>query len=401
MSHPAEIAPVADAEFKPSTATATGTVVDPGANPEPGPPIEHASPAELTPGPTRSRRADTQRALWILCTLASLLAIYVAAPILLPVLFGGFLALLLNPLVRWLSARLLPRWIAAMLVLGGVMGGLGLGVSALSEPAMEAIEASPRVIQELQRRVQRMAKPLMSAGKLDEAMSALDTLGGPPSPRPVTVTENRSSLSERFGGVIASAASIGTALVLVYLFLVYGELLFRRVVTIAPTLRDKRNTVEIVRSIQSDISRYVGTVTVINLGLGAATAGVLYLLGVREPLLWGAMAALLNFAPYIGPLLGALVLLAVGILQFDTPGAALLPVTAYLGLNVIESQLVTPLVLGRSFALNPVVILLWLLLWGWLWGAPGMLLAMPMLVCAKIICSRNESLRSWSLIIER
>jgi predicted PurR-regulated permease PerM len=187
----------------------------------------------------------------------------------------------------------------------------------------------------------------------------------------------------------------------VYLFLVYGELLLRRVVTIAPTLRDKRNAVEIVRSIQSDISRYVVTVTMINLALGATIAGVLYLLGVREPLLWGAMTALLNFAPYIGPLLGAMVLLAVGILQFDTPGAALLPVAAYLGLNAIESELVTPLVLGRSFALNPVVILLWLLLWGWLWGALGMLLAMPMLVCAKIICSRYESLRAWSLMIER
>lgn len=398
MNHPAEIAPVADGEDNPPTEA--DAVAGSGTCPEPGAPAEHAPTDALNLSHTPVRHTGTQRALWILCTLASLLAIEVAAPILLPVLIGGFLALLLNPLVRWLSARLLPRWIAAMLVLGGVIGGLGLGASALSTPTMEALEASPRVIQELQRRVQRMAQPLMS-GKFDEAMSALDTLGGPPSPRPVTVTENRSSLGDRFGAVLASAASIGTALVLVYLFLVYGELLFRRVVTIAPTLRDKRNTVEIVRSIQSDISRYVGTVTAINLGLGAATAGVLYLLGVREPLLWGAMATLLNFAPYIGPLLGALVLLAVGILQFDTPGGALLPVTAYLGLNVIESQLVTPLVLGRSFALNPVVILLWLLLWGWLWGALGMLLAMPMLVCAKIICSRNESLRSWALIIER
>ncbi|WP_395791019.1 AI-2E family transporter [Aquimonas sp.] len=393
MSHPAAIAPVLPAESRPG--------VESSPTDEPRPAAEPSPAAELNASPIRSRRGDTQRALWILCTLASLLAIYVAAPILLPVLIGGFLALLLNPLVRWLSAHLLPRWIAAMLVLGCVMGGLGLGASALSGPAIEAIEASPRVIQELQRRVQRMAQPLLSAGKFDEAMTAFDTLGGPPSPRPVTVTENRSSLGDRFGGVIALAASIGTALVLVYLFLVYGELLLRRVVTIAPTLRDKRNAVEIVRSIQSDISRYVVTVTMINLALGATIAGVLYLLGVREPLLWGAMTALLNFAPYIGPLLGAMVLLAVGILQFDTPGAALLPVAAYLGLNAIESELVTPLVLGRSFALNPVVILLWLLLWGWLWGALGMLLAMPMLVCAKIICSRYESLRAWSLMIER
>lgn len=349
--------------------------------------------------PTRGRR--TRHALTLLALLAVLVAIDTAAAVLLPVLLGGFLALLLNPAVRWLSAGWLPRTLAAALVVGGLIGGL-LGVGwAVHAPAMQAIEQSPRVIGELKQRVQHLTQPVLAAGKVGEALEAIESIDERAPRRRVEVIREDAAFSARFGGLLVIAASVGSTLVLVYLFLVYGEALFRRAVTIAPTLREKRTTVAIVRSVQSEISRYVGAVTLVNLALGAATAAALHLLGVRDALLWGLLAALLNFVPYIGPLVGALVLLAVGLLQFDTALPALAPAAAYLALNVLESQLVTPMVLGRNFALNPVVIVLWLLFWGWLWGALGLLLAMPMLVCAKIVCGHSESLRPWALIIER
>lgn len=349
--------------------------------------------------PTRGRRI--RHALTLLALLAALVAIDTAAAVLLPVLLGGFLALLLNPAVRWLSAGWLPRTLAAALVVGSLIGGL-LGVGwAVHAPAMQAIEQSPRVIGELKQRVQRLTRPVLAAGKVSEALEAIESIGERAPRRRVEVVREDTAFSARFGGLLVIAASAGSTLVLVYLFLVYGEALFRRAVTIAPTLREKRTTVAIVRSVQSEISRYVGAVTLVNLALGAATAAALHLLGVRDALLWGLLAALLNFVPYIGPLVGALVLLAVGLLQFDTALPALAPAAAYLALNVLESQLVTPMVLGRNFALNPVVIVLWLLFWGWLWGALGLLLAMPMLVCAKIVCGHSERLRPWALIIER
>jgi len=350
----------------------------------------------------RSLGRGAQRSTLVLAALACLWAIHIAAPVLLPVLVGGFLALLLNPSVRALNQFGLPRALSAALVLGLLLGVLGLALSAVYAPAMESAAQAPRVVQRLQYKLQLMTRSLAEAGKVGEALEAIESIGAEPRPRTVAVLADGSDgLSQRAGPMLTAAASIGTATILVFLFLVFGELLFRRIVSIAPTLRDKRNTVEIVRSIQSDVSRYVGTITLINVGLGIATAGALYLVGVEEFLLWGVMATVLNFAPYVGPLVGALLLGVVGLLQFDTPAAAALPALCYLGLNVIESQLVTPLVLGRHFALNPVVILVWLLFWGWLWGVAGLLLAMPMLVCAKIICSRSEALRSWSLIIER
>lgn len=366
---------------------------------------EAVAPLLADPAPTaipRSLRVSrvNRWALLILAVLALGVAIHTAAPILLPALLGGFGALLLNPAVRGLAARGLPRAIAAGLVLGSLVGCLAVIGYSVRAPALEAIEKSPRVIDELQRRVQQMTQPMLAAGQLSQALQAIDTIGEATS-RQVEMVQTRTGLAERFGGALLLAASLGSTLLLVFLFLVFGEGLFRRAVTIAPTLREKRTTVAIVRSVQSDITRYMVTVTLVNLTLGAATATALHLLGVRDALLWGLMAALLNFIPYVGPLVGTLVLLAVGVMQFDTLGAALLPAAIYLLLNTLESQLLTPLVLGRSFSLNPVVIVLWLLFWGWLWGVSGLLLAMPMLVCVKIILSHSESLRPWALIIER
>lgn len=340
-------------------------------------------------------------ALVVLAALAVGVAIDFAAPILLPVLLGGFLALLLNPAVRWMAGVGLPRSLAAGLVLGSLIASLGAIGYAVHTPALAAVEQSPRMIDALRSRGQRMLQPLLAAGKVTEALQAIDSIGADSGPRKVEMVSSRASFGERFGGILLIAASAGSTLVLVYLFLVFGEGLFRRAVTIAPTLREKRTTVAIVRSVQSDISRYVGTVTLVNILLGAATAAALHLLGVRDALLWGLMATLLNFIPYLGPLVGAMVLVAVGILQFDSLGTALLPAAAYLALNTLESQLLTPLLLGRNFSLNPVVIVLWLLFWGWLWGVLGLLLAMPLLVCFKIVLGHSESLRPWAQIIER
>jgi predicted PurR-regulated permease PerM len=361
-----------------------------------------SSGSSTAPPRGRGSARYSRWALVLLALLAALVATDVAAPILLPVLLGGFMALLLNPAVRGMASWGLPRGLAAALVLGSLISGLGAVGYAVHAPAMQAIEESPRVIGELKRRLQRMTQPVLAAGKVNEALQAIESIGGEaPSQRKVEVVRPRAGFSERFGGLLLIAASVGSTLILVYLFLVFGEGLFRRAVTIAPTLREKRTTVAIVRSIQSDISRYVGTVTLVNILLGAATAGALHLLGVRDPLLWGLLAALLNYIPYLGPLICALGLTALGILQFDNLGPALLPAAVYLVLNTFESQLLTPLLLGRSFALNPVVIVLWLLFWGWLWGVLGLLLAMPLLVCAKIVLGHSESLRPWAQIIER
>ena len=156
-------------------------------------------------------------------------------------------------------------------------------------------------------------------------------------------------------------------------------------------MSEKRTVVTIARDVQHEISRYLSTITSINFGLGCATALALALWHVPNALLWGAMAFVLHFAPIIGACVTATVLAIVGFATFDDVPHALAPPVTFLLLAFIEGQLVTPAVIGRRLGLNPVVVFVWLLLWGALWGIMGILLAGPMLACFRIICQHEAS----------
>ncbi len=173
-------------------------------------------------------------------------------------------------------------------------------------------------------------------------------------------------------------------------------------IALLPNRQQKRFTAEILRSIEREISRYVLTITLINVGLGLILSGVLMLLGIALPeaLLWGTVAALLNFAPYVGPLIGIVLMLLMGFVEFRDPLTALLPALAYLGLHTLEGQLITPIVLGRSMAISPLMLILALMLFGWLWGMIGLLLAVPLLVCVKLVLSRVDGMQGWAKLLE-
>jgi predicted PurR-regulated permease PerM len=360
--------------------------------PEPGEPV---LPSRGTPTIVQLRRI-----LMALLVAVLLYTCYFASSLLLPILIAAFTAILLNPLVRGFNRLLVPRWLGAMLVVGGLITVL-VGFGALVyEPAMESARDMPRTMRQIAPKLRQMIQPIEEASKVGDALQDIQTTK-PNAPQRVEVVEARPTAAEVVGKSAQPVAAVLASVILVYFFLVFGEALLRRAVTIAPTLAKKRITVDIVRSIQADMSRYMLTITTINVVLGLATSLLMWLLGMPSPLLWGALAGLLNFAPYVGPLAAALVLGMVGLFTFDTLGEALLPAFAYLGLNALEGQFLTPLLLGNSLALNPVIILVWLMFWGWLWGIPGFLLGVPMLVCFKIICARIEALQSWSQMLER
>jgi predicted PurR-regulated permease PerM len=183
---------------------------------------------------------------------------------------------------------------------------------------------------------------------------------------------------------------------------VYGESLQRNAIALLPTRQKKKLTVDILHSIEREISRYVLTITIINLLLGLALAGGLYWLGipVQEALLWGTMAAILNFAPYVGPLIGIVIMLMMGFVTFDELWPSLLPASVYVLLHTIEGQIVTPIVLGRRMRLSPLILILALMLFGWLWGIVGLLLAVPLLVCVKLVLEQIEGMEGWARLLE-
>ena len=196
-------------------------------------------------------------------------------------------------------------------------------------------------------------------------------------------------------------AGVGETLVLLYLLLASGDLFLQKLVHVMPTLHDKKRAVEISHEIQQNISNYLFSVSLINIGLGIVVSGGLYFMGVPNAAMWGILVAVLNFVPYFGPVAGVIVLAAVGLLASETLWKGLLPAGWYLLLHTLEANLVTPVLLGRRFTLNPVVIFVSLIFWTWLWGVPGALLSVPILVSIKVVCDRVPAMTQVSELLSR
>ncbi len=323
---------------------------------------------------------------------------YFASDLILPILLAAFFALLLSPLMKRIVRPWLPRWIGAFLLMGLFFATVAGIANTLYPSAAEWAGRAPQVVRDATPRLKALVAPFLEASKMSES---LGEIAGEDSVRTQRFVMQETSKLGFLATTPRLLASTLAVLLLTYFFLVYGDTLLRRVLQLRPTWAKKRVTVDIVRSIQNDVSRYFLTVCSTSIGLGAVTAALLWQLGVETPLLWGALAALLNLTPYVGPLVMAALLGLVGLSQFPTLGAAVMPAFGYLVLHTIESQIATPLALGRTINLNPLAIILWLLIWGWLWGILGLLLAVPMLVCLKIVCSRVESLQAWAILLEK
>ncbi len=193
-----------------------------------------------------------------------------------------------------------------------------------------------------------------------------------------------------FGGTQDLLGSALVVFVLLYFLLASGDLFLSKLIRVLPKLRDKKRAVQIARDTEDQISSYLITTTAINLVFGVAVGVAMYLLGVPNPVLWGVLAAITNYVPYLGALAMVAILGLVALLQFGDPGRTLLVPGVFLALNLVESMLLTPILLGQRLTLNPVVVFVGVLFWGWLWGVVGAILAVPILAAFKIVCDHVE-----------
>ncbi|KRG43813.1 transporter [Stenotrophomonas pictorum JCM 9942] len=358
---------------------------------------EVAAP-EDPPAPAPRPRSPT--ALVVLATLAVGYTLWAAQSVILPVLLAMFFALVGNPIIRGLQRLHIPRFLGAVLVLLGGLTGSGALAVQLAGPASDWVQEAPQQMRQISRQVQALVKPVQQANQAAESFARAAAGEGS---RKVQVI--RTQLDDPYKALVRTPKLAASALAVVLLtlfFMIYGDSLQRHVLALLPTRQQKRFTADILRSIEREISRYVLTISVINVVLGLALAGALMLLGIALPeaLLWGTVAALLNFAPYVGPLLGIALMLLMGFVQFRDPLTAFLPALCYLALHTLEGQLVTPVVLGRSMAISPLMLILALMLFGWLWGMVGLLLAVPLLVCVKLVLTRLDGMQGWARLLE-
>lgn len=362
------------------------------------PPTNDAIPPTNGTHPPRPRASA---AIVVLAVLAIGYTLWAAQDLVLPLLLSMFLALIGNPILRGLRRIFIPRFIGALLLLAlGVTGAVLLGRQLIG-PAGEWMQQMPSELRVLTPKLRQMTQPMQQANQAAESFAR--AAGNNASTRKVQVV----SIQEADPWKTLTAtpkmfASVLAVVLLTFFFMTYGENLQRNAISLLPTRQRKKLTVDILQSIEHEMSRYVLTISVINALVGLALAGALYALGLplQEALLWGTVASLLNFAPYVGPLVGVVLMLLMGFVTFKGLWPSLAPAGIYLALHTMEGQIITPIMLGRRMALSPLMLILALMLFGWLWGIVGLLLAVPLLVCIKIVLVRVEGLEGWAKLLE-
>jgi predicted PurR-regulated permease PerM len=324
-------------------------------------------------------------ALTGLFILAIFYTIYFLRAVLLPIVLAWLLSYLLRPIVRTLSRLKIPPLLSAALILLALLSIVTLGVSAVAAPASGWLAKAPSGLQELQHKLMPMRR---SIAEMAKASGEIEKLATPDSSSKAAVEVQRHPITEiLYLHTPEFISSMVLLVILLFFLLAYDGVFIGKLIKLLPSFSDKKRAVSIAQDIESQVSRYLFTVTIINCCLGIAVGTTVGLLGLPNPVMWGVMVAILNFVPYLGALTGIICMTIGAILSFDSLGYALIFPAVYLGFGMLEGNFITPWVMGRSLTLNPVLILLSLVFWGWMWGIAGVIIAVPILAAFKIFCA--------------
>ncbi|HEX3442093.1 MAG TPA: AI-2E family transporter [Pseudolabrys sp.] len=324
---------------------------------------------------------------------AALTAAYVAAEVILPVVLAMVLTLLLLPGMRLLTRLHVPRSLSALiLILAALVGILALG-AAVSGPAKTWAGRLPDGVPLIEEKLRFLSQPIQTAS---EFLQKADRMGqqGSPSNGGLGLTESL------FRGTQHFASGLFETILVLFFFLVSGDTFLRRLVEILPRFKDKRQAVDLSQQIEDNISAYLVTITLMNAAVGVGTALVMWVCGVGDPVLWGVIAFFLNYLPIMGPLLGVVLFVFVGLLETPTLWQSLVPAGLYFLIHILEGETITPMLLARRFTLNPVLVIISLIFWFWMWGVPGAILSVPMLAITKIVCDGVKPLNAIGHFLE-
>lgn len=337
--------------------------------------------------------------------LSLMAALVWARAFFMPVILAFLLSLTFSPIRRALTRRGVPAGLVSAMIVGGLVAGLGAAIVGLSGPVQTYVNDAPTILREVEWKLrylsQAVEKVAEASAEMEELAAGGDEGEEAPGASEVVVVEERSS--SLLASIAASTpylvAQALLALALLFFLISSGDLFYEKIVQASPTFSDKRRAVQIAYEIERTISRYFLTITVINAGLGISIGLVLWLLEMPNPALFGVMAFVLNFIPFLGAVTGTAVTLAIGMISYDFAGQAFLAAGAYLALTSFEGQLVTPWAVGRSLRLNPVVVFLAVAFWGWAWSVIGMIIAVPVLIVVRVFAAHVDRLAGLELFL--
>lgn len=321
-----------------------------------------------------------------------LFVLKIASLILVPLTLAILLSLLFAPLVNSLSKIGISKRIGSAAIVLALTGLLVGGIILLAEPTSQWLEKSPSLFHEIERKLNKLKEPMkqvQEAADKVEDLAAIDKKS-----QPFIVKLQAKKLSETvFVATPKFLAFMLLLIILLYFLLFSGGEVAEYLVHMISRMGRRECSIDMGHYIQQEISKYLFTIATINICLGVSIAIAMALIGLPNPILWGTMAAILNFAPYIGAICGTFVIAAVSFISFDQLSQILLAPGIFLVLTSLEGHIITPQVLGIRFSLNPLLLFLSMIFWGWMWGYIGALLAVPLLVIFKITCQSVDTLQ--------
>lgn len=355
-------------------------------------PQNEPTPGEVAPVMVVKEKTDIRHvALIILTVLALLYTLRFAQAFFLPIVLAILLNFLLSPVVRLLrNALRIPEPLGAAVVVIVMLGVIAFGVYQLTPAATAWVARAPESMATIQRRIRPLQKPVEQVTKAAEQVEQATDMD---KKTPQVEIKGPSFTRQVFGGTTAMLSTSLVVIFLAYFLLASGELFLQKLVGVLPNLKDKKTAVRIVRETESQVSTYLVVTTLINIGVGVVTGVALAVLGMPNPILWGVIAGVLNFVPYVGGLVNTVILALAAFLSFEETGRALLVPIVFTVINILEGNLITPWILGRKMRLNTVAVFVGLVFWWYVWGIPGAIMAVPIMATIKIACDHIDSLR--------
>jgi len=357
---------------------------------------ERTEPKEIPKiQPMRKPLSVTALSVFGLFVLALFYTFYFAREFFLPLTLAWILSLLLKPAVRGMTKMKIPPALGAAVVLIVLISVVAGGLLLLSGPASTWIQRAPESFAKVEGKIRGMvdrAQPITKAAETVESM-AKDA-----SETPQVEIKKPGLLNSVWNQTKGMVIILIEVFVLLYFFLAAGDILTLKLVQVLPRLQDKKKAVEILRETEEGISSYLVSMTLVNLFEGTMIGLGLALMGMPNPLLWGVLAFFANYIPYIGAMIAGTIVTVVALVSFDSASHAFIAPMIYFGVNFADN-FIAPYVMGRRLVLNPLVVFVAVMFWGWIWGIIGVLLAVPITMTLKIICDHSPVMAPYAELL--
>jgi predicted PurR-regulated permease PerM len=350
--------------------------------------------------PPQSNDSNAVRSAAIVITVVmSIAALKLGRAVVLPVVVAVLLTLLLSAPVRWLRRRKIPEQLGGAIVVFGAVG-IAIGAAAmLVTPATELISTAPANFGKIETKVRSFMQPIAELQQSAEHMATAAAPASPTGRAPAQVQIATSSMFDHLMQVLELVPAALSVVFLTYFLLASGPLFRKKIAQILPGRRDVLHLENILSEIELVTSKFLATATMINSGVGVATALSLWAAGMPNPILFGFIVAVLNFVPYLGPISSFTIISLASLASFDEPTRAFIAPACFLAIHLVENNLITPMLLGRRLPVNTVAIFLGLIFFGWIWGIPGAVLAVPLTTVVKIACDHVPNLKHFGELL--